>query len=120
MPDIAVHHTRNRASGVAHRASARGRSRSFRLEIARRTEVEPRPRSEARSPALKLHDFFFFGLRDVLDLSDVLVGQLLDLLLTVFALVLGDLLVLLGVLDHVHRVATGRAHADARLLGLLA
>src|SRR5262249_34794373 len=69
---------------------------------------------------LQLHDFLFLRLRNVVDGGDVLVGQLLDLLLAVLALVFGDVAVLFGFLDHVHRVAPRRAHRHARLLGLLA
>src|SRR6185503_13170779 len=83
----------------------------------------PRPASRpARSGKLwsELHNFFLFGLRDLFDLPDVLVGQLLDLGLALLALVLGDLLFLFGVFDHVHRIATRRAHRHAGFLGLLA
>jgi hypothetical protein len=73
-----------------------------------------------RNDRQQLHDLFLFGLRDVVDAGDVLVRQLLDPRLALLALVLGDLLVLLRVLDHVHGVAASGAHGNARLLGLLA
>src|SRR3569623_1150558 len=89
--------------------------------VSRTSSRPPSRRTCARCSRsdLELHDLFLFGLRDVLDLSDVFVGQILDRLLALLALVLGDLLPLLRLLHHLHRVAPRGPHGHARLLGLL-
>src|SRR5437867_1093149 len=76
--------------------------------------------AKRRVGPLQLHDLFLFGLRDLVDAVDVLVGEILDRLLAFLTLVLGDLLLFLGVLDHLHRVATRRTHGNSRFFGLLA
>src|SRR3954462_7797127 len=110
IPDICSYHTPTSTGGGAAGTSLEDCIRVANIGWARGRPAEP----------LQLHDLFLFGLRDVVDHRDVLVGEILDLLLTVLALVLGDLLVLLGFLHQVHRIAARRAHGHARLLGLLA
>src|SRR3569623_2825251 len=90
--------------------------------VSRTSSRPPSRRTCARCSRsdLELHDLFLFGLRDVLDLSDVLVGQILDRLLALLALVLGDLLPLLRLHHHLHRIASRRAHRHPRLFRLLA
>src|SRR5919109_2883607 len=67
---------------------------------------------------LNLHDFFFFGGQRLVDLLHVLVGQLLHLVVQNAMLVLGDLAVLLLLLQRFHAVAPDVAHGHTRLLGI--
>src|SRR5690606_3340932 len=69
--------------------------------------------------ASAFENLFFFLAGDVVDLGDVLVGQVLDPLVGGLDIVLGDVAVLLRRLDHVVAVAPGAAHRDARVLGHL-
>ena len=73
--------------------------------------------ADDRREALQLQDFFLLRPDRLVDLLDVGVGQLLDLVLLVVGFVLGDLVVLLELLDPVVGVAADVAHRD---LGVLA
>src|ERR1044071_3362777 len=92
---------RSRTCRAAYLAADRGlpEYRTSTVSIPPECISKPLPGPRSRS---QLHDLFLFGLRDVVDHRDVLVGQVLDALLAGLALVLGDVLVLLGVLHHVH------------------
>src|SRR5574344_611527 len=70
-----------------------------------------RPRSHG-------HDFGFLGLKRGVNAGDALVRRLLDLVETLLHVVLGNLLVLLELLDRVVRIAADVAHRDLLRLGL--
>src|SRR5215207_4044879 len=59
-----------------------------------------------------LHDLFFFGREQLVDLRDVLVGELLHVALGATLVVLGDLFLLQQLLDVVHHVAAHVTHGD--------
>src|ERR1700686_3217763 len=73
-------------------------------------------------PFLTLHlqDLFLLRRQLLIDLADVPVGQLLDVILSLALIVLGDLLLLEQLLDVGKHVPAYVADADARILCILA
>ena len=70
--------------------------------------------------SLKLHELLFLGAADLVDLLDVFVGQFLQVLFGLYLVVLGDLRVLLELLDIVHGVAADIADGHLGVLAVLA
>src|SRR5215207_7451949 len=83
----------------ARRCAGYGRSAA-----ASRWRWPPRGPTGPAAAASQLHDLLLLGAGDIVDEGDVPVGQVLDLLLALLALVLGDGAFLLVILDHVHGV----------------
>jgi hypothetical protein len=75
------------------------------VETVRRNEGGARGRSSDR------HDLGFLGLHELVDLGDVLVGQLLDVVAGTTLVVFGDFLVLDELLERFVGVATQVADA---------
>src|SRR3954452_25010403 len=75
-------------------------------------------RSGLKPVSLDLHDFFFFDVKQRVDLPDRLVRCLLDVLLLTPLVVFADRAVLLKLLQQVDAVAPDVADRDARLLGV--
>ena len=72
-----------------------------------------------RSPFTKsdLHDLFLFLIGDSVDFLDELIGRLLDLLLTLFEIVLGQLAVLLHLLELFDGITADVADLNLAVLG---
>ena len=87
------------------------------MERDRAPQPQPALLASKASRALHLHDLGFFSLQRSVHLGDVLVGQLLHSGLGAARIVLGQAVVLLGLLDGAVRVAADVAQGDARLLG---
>ena len=102
---IAIHDDRQ------HGAAAPARPQAVRI-------WRPWTQFSSTRPTMKLevHDFGFFLLKQRVDLSDILVGQLLDLLVSLVVLVLGDHLVLEHVLEITDRVAPDIADRNLAVL----
>ena len=67
-----------------------------------------------------LHQFLFLLGAHLVDLLDVLVGEVLDILFGLLLVVLGQFPLLLGLFDVVNRVAADVADGDLGVLGIFA
>src|SRR6266511_4200653 len=99
MPDMPANHTPKPVRArLARLAASRSHHFPFPSPSPTRSPRRRVRKAFGKTLGLQLHDLLFFRLRDVVDARDVLVGEVLDLLLALLALVLGDLLFLLRVL----------------------
>src|SRR6185437_15511729 len=105
------------ATSGSSRPSGSGRTRArVRMRDRRFTAVLFSPSGEG----LHLHDLGFFALQEVVDLRDMLVGQLLHPALGGVLVVVADLAVLDQVLEVPHHVAADVPDGDPPLLGHVA
>src|SRR5262245_65351683 len=74
--------------------------------------------ARSASTGSDMRDVFLLRRQHLVDLLDVVVGQLLHLGVALAVLVLGDLVILLELLEPLHPVAAHIAHGDAGLLGV--
>ena len=96
--------------------------RRFCLKLNQNIRREPKAIS-SEVTILKFHEFLFLDAASIIDLLDILVGNILKILFSLLLIVFGDLGILLQLLDIVHSitadVADGNLAVFAVLLDLL-